>query len=78
MQQQYRDQVDWEQAFPPEEYQERITKVRSELARQGLDGIYINIGARQQHPSGYRLRKKGAQKELEQCATFRSKLVMAR
>ena len=53
MQQQYRDQVDWEQAFPPEEYQERITKVRSELARQGLDGIYINSGANLTYLTAY-------------------------
>ena len=42
MHQPTRDQVDWEQPFPPEEYVERRAKVRQALQAQGLDGILVS------------------------------------
>ncbi len=41
MQDYLRDQVDWEQPFPPEEYASRRARVRQSLAEQGLDAIYV-------------------------------------
>jgi len=36
-----RDQIDWEQPFPPEEYAERRAKVRAAMAEAGLDALYV-------------------------------------
>jgi Xaa-Pro aminopeptidase len=36
-----RDQIDWEQPFPPEEYAARRAKVRVAMAEAGLDGLYV-------------------------------------
>lgn len=41
MQQNIRDQIDWEQPFPAEEYAERRAKVQAALARDGLSGILV-------------------------------------
>ena len=40
-----RQQVDWPQAFPPEEYEARIDSVRKSLVKDGLDAIYVTIPA---------------------------------
>ena len=45
MQTYLRDQVDWPQAFPAEEYAERRAKVCRALADAGLDAIYITAPA---------------------------------
>ena len=36
-----RDQIDWEQPFPPEEYAERRAKVRAAMAEAGFDALYV-------------------------------------
>lgn len=36
-----RDQIDWKQPFPPEEFAERRSKVRRALEKAGYDGILI-------------------------------------
>ena len=36
-----RDQIDWEQPFPAEEYAERRAKVRAAMAEAGLDGLFV-------------------------------------
>ena len=41
MQDYLKDQVDWEQPFPAEEYAGRRARVRQALAERGLDAIYI-------------------------------------
>ncbi|MEM7224599.1 MAG: Xaa-Pro peptidase family protein [Pseudomonadota bacterium] len=41
MEQQIRDQVDWPQAFPPEEYAARQTRLKSALSAAELDGILV-------------------------------------
>ena len=48
-----RDQVDWPQAFPPEEYAERRAKVCKALADAGLDAIYITAPANITWLTGY-------------------------
>ena len=40
-----RDQIDWPQAFPPEEYEARVASARQSLSNEGLDAIYITIPA---------------------------------
>ncbi len=40
-----REQVDWPQAFPPEEYDARVAGVRRSLSGEGLDAIYVTIPA---------------------------------
>lgn len=41
MEQIIREQIDWQQPFPPEEYIERRTKVKSALESVGYDGIVV-------------------------------------
>ncbi|MFP6731298.1 MAG: Xaa-Pro peptidase family protein [Alphaproteobacteria bacterium] len=55
MKQYLRDQVDWPQAFPPEEYTDRRAKVRRALASNDLDGIYITQPADITYLTGYDL-----------------------
>jgi len=45
MQRYLRDQVDWPQPFPPEEYAERRARVRRQLAAKGFDALYVTIPA---------------------------------
>ena len=45
MQQYLRDQVDWPQAFPAEEYAARRAKLRSALAAADIDAIYVTLPA---------------------------------
>jgi Xaa-Pro aminopeptidase len=53
MQQSIRDQIDWEQPFPPEEYAERRRQVREAMAREGIDGIFVTGGADVNYLTGY-------------------------
>ena len=53
MQEYLREQVDWPQAFPEEEYAERLTKVRASLAADGLDAIYVTHPANLTYLTGY-------------------------
>ena len=53
MQTYLRDQVDWPQAFPAEEYAERRAKVCRALADAGLDAIYITAPANITWLTGY-------------------------
>lgn len=48
-----RRQVDWPQAFPPEEYAERRKKVRDALAKRKLDAIYVTTPANLTYLLGY-------------------------
>jgi Xaa-Pro dipeptidase len=43
MQEYLRSQVDWPQAFPPEEYKTRVDNVRQSLSAKGIDAIYVTI-----------------------------------
>ena len=45
MLEQIRAQIDWPQAFPPEEYAARRAQVRKVLQAKGLDAIYVNLPA---------------------------------
>jgi len=53
MQQSIRDQIDWEQPFPPEEYAERRRQVREAMAREGIDGILVTGAADVNYLTGY-------------------------
>lgn len=53
MQRYLRDQVDWPQPFPPEEYAERRARVRRQLADKGFDAIYVTIPADLTWLTGY-------------------------
>lgn len=53
MQSQLKDQIDWPQAFPADEYQSRIGKLREALAAQNLDAIYVTIPADITYLCGY-------------------------
>ena len=53
MQTYLRDQVDWPQAFPPEEYADRRAKVCKALGEAGLDAIYITAPANITWLTGY-------------------------
>lgn len=48
-----RNQIDWPQAFPPEEYDERRRKVRRALAAAGIDAIYVTQPADLTYLTGY-------------------------
>ena len=48
-----RDQVDWEQPFPPQEYAARRAKVRKALEESNLDAIYITTPANITWLTGY-------------------------
>jgi Xaa-Pro aminopeptidase len=48
-----RNQVDWPQPFPPEEYATRRSNVRANLARNGVDAIYITQPADLTYLTGY-------------------------
>ncbi len=50
-----RDQIDWPQAFPPEEYAARRAKVRDALAAAGLDAIFVTLAADITYLTGYDL-----------------------
>ena len=53
MQTYLRDQVDWPQAFPAEEYAERRAKVCKVMADAGLDAIYVTAPANITWLTGY-------------------------
>ena len=53
MQEYLREQVDWPQAFPAEEYGQRLAKVRSALKTAGLDAIYVTHPANVTYLTGY-------------------------
>lgn len=53
MQTYLRHQIDWPQAFPPEEYAGRRKKVREELAKRKLDAIYVTTPANLTYLLGY-------------------------
>ena len=53
MQTYLRDQIDWPQAFPAEEYAERRAKVCKALADAGLDAIYVTTPANITWLTGY-------------------------
>jgi len=53
MQEYLREQVDWPQAFPEEEYGQRLSKVRSALKAAGLDAIYVTHPANVTYLTGY-------------------------
>ena len=53
MQEYLREQVDWPQAFPEEEYGQRLAKVRSALKDAGLDAIYVTHPANVTYLTGY-------------------------
>ena len=48
-----RDQIDWESAFPPEEYAERLLKVRQEMSTQGIATLYVTTPANLTWLTGY-------------------------
>lgn len=50
-----REQVDWPQAFPSEEYEARVDKVRESLADDGIDAIYVTIPADITYLTGYEI-----------------------
>ncbi len=45
MSQYLKDQVDWPQPFPPEEYAERRAKTRAAMTTVGIDAIYVTVPA---------------------------------
>ena len=53
MKQYLREQVDWPQAFPPEEYATRRAKLRKALAADDLDAIYVTMPADITYLTGY-------------------------
>ena len=53
MQEYLREQVDWPQAFPDEEYGQRLAKVRRALKAVGLDAIYVTHPANVTYLTGY-------------------------
>lgn len=53
MQERFRKQIDWPQAFPPEEHAARRAQVRKALQAAGLDAIYVTIPADLTWLSGY-------------------------
>ncbi len=53
MQQNIRNQIDWQQPFPTEEYAERRARVRAALAAAGLDGILVTGPADVCYLTGY-------------------------
>ncbi len=53
MQSYLRDQIDWVQPFPPEEYTARRGRVRQALAEAGLDAIYVTNPADLNWLTGY-------------------------
>ena len=53
MQQYLRDQVDWPQAFPAEEYAERRRRVREALAAADIDAIFVTLPADLTYLTGY-------------------------
>ena len=48
-----RQQIDWPQAFPPEEYAERRKKVRDVLTKQNIDALYVTTPANLTYLLGY-------------------------
>jgi len=53
MQEYLREHVDWPQAFPEEEYAQRLAKVRRALKAAGLDAIYVTHPANVTYLTGY-------------------------
>ncbi|MEM7121797.1 MAG: Xaa-Pro peptidase family protein [Pseudomonadota bacterium] len=53
MQSYLRDQIDWVQPFPAEEYAQRRAKVRQALADHGLDAVYVTNPADLNWLTGY-------------------------
>ena len=53
MQTYLRDQIDWPQAFPAEEYASRRARVRAALAEAGLDAIFVTSPANITWLTGY-------------------------
>jgi Xaa-Pro aminopeptidase len=48
-----RNQVDWPQPFPPEEYATRHANVRANLAKHGVDALYVTSPADLTYLTGY-------------------------
>ena len=53
MHQETRDQVDWKQPFPHEEYVSRQNKVRHALTENGISGIFVTSPADLTYLFGY-------------------------
>lgn len=53
MQDRFRKQIDWPQAFPPEEYAARRAQVRGALQKAGLAAIYVTLPADLTWLTGY-------------------------
>jgi len=53
MQQYLRDQVDWPQAFPAEEYATRRRRVREALAAADIDAVFVTLPADLTYLTGY-------------------------
>jgi len=53
MQAYLRKQIDWPQAFPPEEYRARVDRVRAALAERGVDALYVTTPANITWLTGY-------------------------
>ena len=53
MQHYLRDQIDWPQAFPAEEYATRLDRLRTALRAAGLDAIYVTVPADLTWLTGY-------------------------
>ncbi len=53
MQTYLRDQIDWESAFPLDEYPERLGKVRREMLARGIDTLYVTTPANLTWLTGY-------------------------
>ena len=53
MQHYLRDQIDWPQAFPAEEYATRLDRLRTALGAAGLDAIYVTVPADLTWLTGY-------------------------
>ena len=53
MQTYLRNQIDWEPAFPPSEYQQRVARVREAMGRAGLDALYVTTPANLTWLTGY-------------------------
>ncbi len=50
---QRRAAIDWEPAFPPEEYQQRLRRVRAEMAKLQIDVLYVTFPANLTYLTGY-------------------------
>ncbi len=53
MAQYLKDQIDWPQPFPPEEYAARRAKTRAAMAEAGIDALYVTVPADLTWLTGY-------------------------